>query len=397
MGHTFTGMASKRGNSMVDPTLRAAIEQIHASSHKLVLEYAGAGSLALFWLHAVAGSSRTILEATDRYAAASLADLLGGAPEQFVSQETAVRMAARAYRRAMRLAAAGTACLGVGCTAAIATDRARRGEDRCWIAVRDHAGVSSYGLVLDKGERDRLGEETVVSQLLLRAIAEACGIAATVRVDTLAREQVVTSREAMEDPIAALLAGTARTVTVAPDGALSTDQPVTGAILSGSFNPLHAGHERLAEAAAATLGMPVTFELPILNADKAPLSYAEIERRLEQFRWRYTVVLSRAALFVEKAALFPGCVFVLGYDTAVRLVDPRYYGGEAARDAALEFIRAHSCRFLVAGRAQNGVFLTMSDIAIPASARDLFIELPEQAFRVDLSSTEIRARLAECI
>jgi hypothetical protein len=378
---------------MLEPALQQAIEQIHASAHKLVLEFAGAGSLALFWLHSVPGSSRTILEATDRYALASLADLLGGAPEQFVARTTAMAMASQAYRRAMRLADAGTTCLGVACTAAIVTDRARRGEDRCSIAVRDRSGVSAYDLVMTKGARDRIGEETVVSQLLLQAIAEACGIAARVQVDMIAGEQVETARHADEDPIARLLDGAARIVTVAPDAALAADQPVTGAILSGSFNPLHAGHERLAAAAAATLGMPVTFELPILNADKAPLSYAEIERRLAQFRWRYTVVLSREALFVDKAGLYPGCVFVIGYDTAVRLVDPRYYGGEGARDTALATIRAEGCRFLVAGRAQDGAFRTLDDIAIPQHARDLFIALPEQNFRVDLSSSEIRARL----
>jgi hypothetical protein len=379
---------------MIDPTmpLQVAIQQIHNSAHMLVFEFAGAGSLALFQLHSVAGSSRTILEATDRYGATSLADLLGHAPEQFVSKETAIAMAAQAYRRAMRLAAPGTACLGVACTAAIATDRVRRGEDRCWIAVRDSAGVSSYGLVMTKGARDRLGEEQLVSQLLLLAIAEACGIAATVPLDTLAGEQVETMRENVDDPIGRLLDGSARTVLVAPDGMPAADQPVSGALLSGSFNPLHAGHERLAQAATATLGMPVTFELPILNADKAPLGYAEIERRLAQFRWRYSVVLSRAALFVEKATLFPGCVFVLGYDTAARLVEARYYGGESARDAALAHIRAQGCRFLVAGRVQDGVFHTLDEIAIPANARDLFMALPEQAFRVDLSSSAIRAQ-----
>jgi hypothetical protein len=377
---------------MIDPILQAAIQQIHDSAHKLVFEFAGAGSLALFQLHSVAGSSRTILEATDRYAAASLADLLGHAPEQFVSRETAIAMAAQAYRRAMRLAAPGTVCLGVACTAAIATDRERRGEDRCWIAVRDSAGVSSYGLIMTKGARDRQGEEQLVSRLLIRAIAEACGIVSPVPLDTLAGEQVEAAREAADDPIARLLDGSARTVLVAPDGTPAADRPVTGALLSGSFNPLHAGHERLAQAAAAALSMPVTFELPILNADKAPLGYAEIERRLAQFRWRYAVALSRAALFVEKAELFPGCVFVLGYDTAARLVEPRYYGSEAARDQALEAIRAQGCRFLVAGRMQDGVFHTLDEIAIPAHFRDLFLALPEQAFRVDLSSTAIRAQ-----
>ena len=161
------------------------------------------------------------------------------------------------------------------------------------IAVRDSAGVRSYGLVMIKAARDRQGEEQLVSQLLLQAIATACGVAASVPLDTLAGEQVETAYETVIDPIARLLDGTARTVLVAPDGVLAADQPVSGAILSASFNPLHAGHERLAQAAAATLGMPVTFELPILNADKAPLSYAEIERRLAQLLANFFFLVNR--------------------------------------------------------------------------------------------------------
>ena len=84
---------------MVDPTLHAAIKQIHDSAHKLVFEFTGAGSLALFQLHSVAGSSRTVLEATDRYASTALIDLLGHAPEQFVSKATA-NFSARRFARA---------------------------------------------------------------------------------------------------------------------------------------------------------------------------------------------------------------------------------------------------------------------------------------------------------
>jgi hypothetical protein len=380
---------------MLDPNLHTLIEAIHGSAHMLVLEFAGAGSQALFWLHSVPGSSRTILEATDRYAGESMADLLGQAPEQSVSEATALAMASAAYRRARRLAAPDTRCLGVGCTAALVTDRARRGEDRCWIAVRDQGSVRTYTLVMTKGLRDRPGEEALVSQLLLHAIAEACGVAPLPALDLQGDERVSASSAPMDDPIARLLAGQARTVTVAPDGSAMADQPVSGALLSASFNPLHAGHERLAQATTAVLGVPTTFELPVQNADKPPLSYAEIERRLAQFRWRYPVVLSREALFVGKADLYPGCVFVIGYDTADRLLDPRYYNGLAGLDAALEHIRARGCRFLVAGRLDDGLFRTLRDLAVPASARDLLIELPESAFRVDISSSAIRAQLAQ--
>jgi hypothetical protein len=376
---------------MLDPSLEQLIARIHDSSHKLVLEFAGAGSQALFWLHSVAGSSRTILEATDRYAAASLADLLGGPPAQTVAHETALAMAAAAYRRAMRLTDGVAGSFGVGCTAAIATDRARRGADRCWIAARDGAGFRVYGLEMIKGARDRQGEEALVSRLLLRSVATACGVEDAAPLDLLAGEQIEVETIAEPDPLVRLLEGAARSVTVAPDGRRAADAPVRGVLISGSFNPLHVGHERLAHAAAEMLSLPASFELPVLNADKPPLSYAEIERRLDQFRGRYTVVLSREPLFVGKAALFPGCVFAIGYDTAERLVDPRYYGGAAGRDAALASIRANGCHFLVAGRVENGVFRTLADVAIPDGFRDLFVELSERAFHVDLSSTEIRA------
>lgn len=56
------------------------------------------------------------------------------------------------------------------------------------------------------------------------------------------------------------------------------------------------------------------------------LSEDEIRRRVAQFvALGAPVVVSRAPLFTHKAALLPGSRFVVGYDTAVRLVLPKYY------------------------------------------------------------------------
>jgi hypothetical protein len=176
-----------------DPRVSALVERIHATPELLVYEFTGAGSLALFWLHSVGGSSRTVLEATDRYARASLSELLCGEPEKSVSRETALRMAERAYARAVTLAP-GARCLGVSCTAAIATDRSRRGQDHCAVAVWEAQRQTSYALVLQKGARDRLGEEAVVSQLVLRAIALACGVADQAPLDLLEGEEVEEAR-----------------------------------------------------------------------------------------------------------------------------------------------------------------------------------------------------------
>ncbi len=365
------------------------IAAIHNTPHRLVFEFAGAGSLALYWLHSVPGSSRTVLEATDRYAAASLADLIGRTPKTFVSTETARAMAEAAYRRAMRLTDGATPCLGVACTATIATDRPKRGSHRCSVAVYDGTMVRTFDLTLAKGARDRTGEERLISLVIIRAIASACGVEAP----DLALEpsETLEVQESLHsDPLTLLLRGDTASVFVGIDGRAYLEGTPPVALLSGSFNPLHAGHEQLAQAAATLLGAPVTFELPVLNADKPPLGYAELERRLDQFRGRYPVVLSRAPLFVQKASLFPGCTFVIGYDTAIRIIDPRYYDGEPGRDAAFAAIAAQGCSFLVAGRVKDGVFRTLADIRLPSSLQPLFRELPERLFRVDLSSTAIR-------
>lgn len=385
---------------MLGPDMQHAITHIHSTPYKLVLEFAGAGSLALWLLHSVPGSSRTLLEATDRYASASLSDLLGWRPETFVSVETAMAMAQQAYERAVYLDDAqprSSLLLGVACTATIATNYIKHGEHRCIVAVQNTEGITTYDLRMKKGHRDRMGEEMLVSHLLLRAIISACGHSMATPLDLAAGEGLHEHHMAFTDPISCLLTQQVDTVLVYPDGCHVADEPISGAILPGAFNPLHEGHLRLAQAASDTLGMPVTFELSILNADKGKLSAASIEERVQQFRSHHPLVLSRAPLFRDKASLFPGCVFVIGYDTARRLVSPSYYGEKADMYAALEAIRTAGCRFLVAGRFDEGTFHILSDISLPPAYNDLFLELPEEQFRVDLSSSTIRESLENMV
>ena len=92
--------------------------------------------------------------------------------------------------------------------------------------------------------------------------------------------------------------------------------------------------------------------------------------------------------------LFPKAVFVIGADTAERLVAPKYYAGDEDRmHAALEEIANSGNSFLVAVRIDSAARVRLlSDIPVPRRYADLFSEIPEHRFRFDTSSSEIRAR-----
>ena len=374
------------------------IAALHRAQRPLVALVTGGGAVFISDLLRVPGASSTVLEAAVPYSPSALAEWLGKPPEQACSQRTALALASVAYARSRALFQRENPddsrldnCLGVACTAALVSDRPKRGAHRAHIAVQSRDTTLTYELVLEKGARHRAAEDSLVADVLLQAVLEIAELPIP-GLRALRAGDLLLQRQILAHPVlrGVWQMGQACAYRL-PTGEWLTAPPIPiQAVLPGSFDPLHFGHQQLQSAAAHHLELPVQFELSIGNVDKPPLDYLTVSERLAQFT-EHPVLVTNASTFQRKAELFPRCVFVVGIDTAVRIVDPRYYGHQHGKmEAALAQIRSAGCRFLVAGRLQAGTWNTLAAAPELAPFRDLFEELPETEFRADVSSTALR-------
>ncbi len=375
------------------------IQEIHNLPHMLVYEFSGAGTLFLTWLHSVAGSSQTVLEASNRYAKASLTSVLGFTPVKFSSSKVAKILAQRAFARVHELAKLENLndrpLLGLACTASIVTSKQKQGQHSCYVAIADNLGVVSYELILQKGTRNRNVEEELVSLLIFKALTEYCALKPP-SLPLMPEEEVKTYFEPSEQ-LKNLAEKKNSYLKISASGELTLiNQVANAAILSGSFNPLHKGHLELAKAAQKQLKKPVDFELPLINAEKAGINLVETLKRTRQFLGKANLYLTQAPLFSDKTTIFPKGTFIVGADTAIRLLETRFYqNSEEQMFASFNTLRQAGCCFMVAGRLVRGQFVSLRGIEVPKNLKDLFLELPEDNFRLDISSGEIRKASAE--
>jgi hypothetical protein len=370
------------------------VREIHDTGHPLVIAVTGGGSGAIAALLQVPGASRTVLEATVPYSLEALSGWLGATPEHACSSRTARAMAMAAYRRGCRYVTQRESprpVAGIGCTASLASDRPKRGDHRLFVALQTATKTREWSLVLEKGSRTREQEEKLATGLVLNAVAEGCDAAGRIVMPLEAKEHVETrvaiAPEGWQELLAGKIAATAASGEPLPPAGLQNP-----AIFSGAFDPLHAGHRRMAEIASRRLGVPVEFEISVANVDKPPLDFLAMSDRSAQFVGGETLWFTLAETFVKKNRIFPGATFVVGIDTLVRIGDACYYGHHAAtRDHALAELAGQGCRFLVFGRRGRDGFLTLASAELPDGLLRISDEVPESDFREDVSSTELRA------
>jgi hypothetical protein len=345
------------------------------------------------------GASRFVIDAQIPYSPEALFAYLGEEVEQSCSSSTVRKLAVAA----LKSQASGLKPISVACSAALQTDRERRGDDRAFICIKTEKVEKLYSLHFSKTSRQE--QEALLSDWLLVLIAQAVGAE-------------------------------------------------RGLMLPGSFNPVHKGHLGMLKAAEEITGLRGVFELSCTNVDKPELSEEEIRLRVSAIR-DIPVALTSAPRFTQKAELFPNTTFVLGHDTAERLVTINHTLQGMVSEVSQpwknqwEFFQALETSFLVAGRkfqplekdislatrsaetrrsrfqcldlsdrerafggsqkkrpvgerqivgagddrarrARLQNFQTLEKLEIPEDAVAMFDAIPESTFREDISSTELR-------
>ena len=368
----------------------AQIKALHASTHYGSFVFAGGGTALLAALLAVPGASGTVADARIPYASAALAQYLGGVPDQAVAVTTVRAMAMAALRQTLGLGLPEQSePFGFAITASLRSATPKRGEHRAHIALQTLSETRTLSIVLSKDARSRAAEESLVSALGWTMLAELAGIPCP-PVDLLAEENIARESYAGNPTWRRLIGGEVDAldfVTGTPPSA----QKAARLVFPGSFNPLHSGHKRMAAVAEARTGLTVEYELCIANVDKAPLDYAAIGARGAGIIDERKLWLTRAGTFVAKARVFPGATFIVGIDTLVRIAEPRFYSSIEQRDQVANELAALGCHFLVFGRKLGDTFLNIDDVQLPTALRELCDAVPENAFRADLSSSQLRA------
>lgn len=349
---------------------------------------AGAGIQQALW--ETAGASGYLAGCAFPYAQYETDRFLGYMPTSYCSADESVELAMEAYCRACESLPRGQRPVGLAVTASVASTHDHRGEHRIHAAAITPERAIRYTYMVEKGGPRRRGPDghaaDNIGLFMLRAILDLDDRAVARTVEEVSEQTL--RRMFFQYPYHG------------PNGrrlaALPTDD-FGVALLPGSFNPIHQGHRAMAQLAhiESTINKPVVYVLTADSPHKPRLTTRELLSRVAMFRRERsehpeTAVLFTQddPLFIDKARQHPGSTFVIGADTAIRMLDPQW--GPEIDPMLQEFWRLGTV-FYVFGREIDGVYVSAQDVItkhVPEQHRPLFHGMPHQM--APISSTELR-------
>lgn len=373
-----------------------AIDAIRSNGQPFYLISTGGGAGIQGRLWNTPGISDVLLGAEFPYAKEATDACLGFEPGRYVVPETAIDLAMTAFFKAV--SSKNPKPLGVGLTAAVASNRTHRGDHRVFVATVSDAGCRLFLAELEKGEGpvQREKDGRICDTLTLIALIYGLGLKSAMRTVDAA------------DEIASVL-GSLKAYKVDEDiegfvedrfferpfftASGKREQPwqCKGFVLPGAFNPPHEGHHQLARAALREphkCETTVTYAVTQKTPHKGALSVPEMLRRAKFLEGRDRKFTRNDPLYIDKARQNPGAAFIVGVDAVERLFDCKWLAGTQWNvETQLGEFERLGTRFYVAGREVEGKFRTLADVPVPGRWTPLFQAVPG---RWDYSSAALR-------
>lgn len=374
---------------------------------------AGAGLQKRAW--DVPGCSVYLVGAGFPYKTQLTERIVGHKIDSFVSKETSIELAMAAYMEAYDPNENVDNVVGLGLTASVASVKAHRGDHRVFVTVITNNKCETHSMILPKGEGidarkydgelvDGFGEFALLHVLGLETHPSFVELIPGDQV----KHEIVSDEELiniiMKCPY--LKADGTRNAWECPtfnypdyaSGRLVAEQSLDHVLFNpGTFNPLHFGHVESANAAkqchTASVGVPIEliYTTCINPVHKPPATASDLLQKISQMRGKNFLLTKDDALFLDKARQNPRASFVLGADSLLTMLNPKWYSDPSDIEKMMQELDRLRVRFYITGRLVNEEFVTLNDIMQNnplVSAYDyLFYSVPG---RWDVSSTELR-------
>ncbi len=295
----------------------------------------------------------------------------------------------------------GKNAIGVGLTAAAATNRTLRGGTRCFAAVRTNTGIWTVTLNLQQGHLGRVGDGRVCDIVALNLALFGAGLPTVPFADSglgLESDEVVDDL-LVPKPLSVPTFDTDsfHDIYIDERGKVTAlnDLPPGFfeqlAVFPGSYGPEHFAHDEIGMHVLRSTGRKVVYEMTVGHVNKQA-GLQEILARSGQFRGRWPVIVrSGAGRFVEKSACYPGAHFICGYDVAAQIINPEWY--KENLETVLGQMSDRRTRIYVMDRRdKDGTVKTVEDLPVASWWKHLFARVPSAQ---DISSSALREARAK--